>query len=137
MRAAIYARYSSENQRETSIEDQVRRCKEYAQQCGWQVAQVDGDRAVSGAITQRPGYKTLMQAVKDCAVDVVIVDGLSRLSRDTAETMRAQKIFRYHRVGLVAITDAINILDNPKTLVQVRKAPPVGVIASSTVCERS
>jgi DNA invertase Pin-like site-specific DNA recombinase len=37
MKAAIYARYSSDKQRETSIEDQNRRCREYARRQGWDI----------------------------------------------------------------------------------------------------
>ena len=49
MRAVIYARYSSENQREASIEDQVRLCSERIELEGWELAGVFHDAAVSGA----------------------------------------------------------------------------------------
>ena len=50
-RCAIYTRYSSDMQREASIEDQERRCREYAQQQAWSVVEehVVADRAISGA----------------------------------------------------------------------------------------
>ncbi len=35
MRCAIYARYSSDNQRDDSIEDQVRLCRVHIEQAGW------------------------------------------------------------------------------------------------------
>lgn len=38
MKVAIYARYSSENQREASIDDQVRICRECARKQGWHIA---------------------------------------------------------------------------------------------------
>ncbi len=114
MRATIYARYSSENQRDTSIEDQVRRCTGYAQQRGWQVAHVHEDRAVSGVTMQRPGYQALMREVRKRAVDVVIVDDLSRLSRDTAKAMRALIDLLYHdidgsRAALTTLLDQVVI----------------------------
>ena len=63
MRAAIYARYSSDLSRDASIEDQVRLCRAYAVRAGWQVTQVFEDRAISGASTIRPGYQRLLEAV--------------------------------------------------------------------------
>jgi site-specific DNA recombinase len=65
MRVAIYARYSSENQREASLEDQLRVCKERAAQEGWELVQVFQDRAISGATALRPGYQALLAAGRD------------------------------------------------------------------------
>ena len=56
-RVEIYARYSSENQREASIEDQIRICRERMVREGWTLANVFRDHAVSGATTLRPGYR--------------------------------------------------------------------------------
>ena len=60
MRAVIYARYSSDAQREASIADQVRLCRELAERQGWQVAEVYADHALSGASSLRPGYQRLL-----------------------------------------------------------------------------
>ena len=49
MKVAIYARYSSENQREASIEDQFRICREFARKQGWIIAGEYSDHAISGA----------------------------------------------------------------------------------------
>ncbi len=48
-RAALYARYSSDNQREASIEDQLRLCREHAEREGWQIVENYTDAAISGA----------------------------------------------------------------------------------------
>ena len=45
MRAAIYARYSSDNQRDASIEDQVRLCRERIDREGWSLVQTYADRS--------------------------------------------------------------------------------------------
>ena len=57
MRVAIYARYSSENQSEKSIEDQVRVCKNYIQDNGMQCDEkhIFVDEAISGSVLNRPG----------------------------------------------------------------------------------
>jgi site-specific DNA recombinase len=63
LRAVIYARYSSENQRESSIDDQIRLCKQFVAQEGWDQVQVySGDRAISGATVRRPDYQAPMAA---------------------------------------------------------------------------
>ena len=63
MRAVIYARYSSDNQREASIEDQVRLCEELIVRSGWAASGVYSDAALSGANLLRPGIQSLLN---DC-----------------------------------------------------------------------
>lgn len=57
MKVAIYARYSSENQREASIADQFRICREFARRQGWTISKEHSDAAVSGdaAACRLPG----------------------------------------------------------------------------------
>ena len=60
IRAAIYARYSNDQQREASITDQVRLCEERISREGWTLAHVFQDAAISGATSLRTGYQALM-----------------------------------------------------------------------------
>ena len=60
-RAAIYARYSSAQQREASIEDQVRLCEERAAREGWAVHERYADHGISGASLMRPGVQALLR----------------------------------------------------------------------------
>jgi DNA invertase Pin-like site-specific DNA recombinase len=80
-RAVIYARFSSENQREASIEDQVRNAKRLIEERGWQLVHTYLDRAISGASPLRPGYQALMAEAREGRFDVVVAEGLDRLSR--------------------------------------------------------
>ena len=66
MLAAIYARYSSENQRPESIEDQVAACRRLAGQRGFSMVEdhVYSDQAQSGARKDRPGLTALLTAAR-------------------------------------------------------------------------
>ena len=80
MKAALYARYSSDQQREASIEDQLRGCRELAAREGWTIAGEYRDAAMSGASMSRDGVETLL---RDAArYDVVVTESLDRLSRN-------------------------------------------------------
>ncbi|MBU1837526.1 MAG: recombinase family protein, partial [Alphaproteobacteria bacterium] len=82
MRAAIYARYSSDLQSDASIEDQHRLCLRLIASNSWQEAETYADRGISGASHLRPAYQRLLQDARDNRLDVVVAEGLDRLSRD-------------------------------------------------------
>jgi DNA invertase Pin-like site-specific DNA recombinase len=82
IRAVIYARYSTSMQDARSIDDQVRRCREFAKRHGFEVVTVYSDKAVSGKHDQRAQFQALLTAARARAFDVVIVDDISRLARD-------------------------------------------------------
>jgi DNA invertase Pin-like site-specific DNA recombinase len=84
-RAGVYARYSSDSQRDASIEDQVRICRAEIGRNGWNLVQVYTDPGISGASTFRPGYQKLLQDATTGALDVVVAESLDRLSRDLAD----------------------------------------------------
>lgn len=91
--AAVYARYSTDNQRETSIDDQIRRCKEFAESHNYTVPDnlIFSDSAISGSsakTAQRIGYAQLLAAWMAGQFQCLIVDELSRLSRSIAEISR-------------------------------------------------
>ena len=78
MKVAIYARYSSENQRDASIGDQFRICREFAQRQGWHIAAEYSDHAVSGATIMRPGFQAMMREARQKKVDIVMAEALDR-----------------------------------------------------------
>jgi site-specific DNA recombinase len=80
--AAIYARYSSELQRDASIEDQIRLCRQRIEQEGWQYLHAYTDRAVSGASALRPAYQALLEDARRGKFDILLAEALDRLSRD-------------------------------------------------------
>ena len=83
MRAVIYARYSSDLQSQTSIDDQVRLSRERAECDGMTVSDIFTDYAISGgSLSNRPGMLSLLDAAKRGTFDVVFAEALDRISRD-------------------------------------------------------
>ena len=64
MRYAIYARYSSDLQRASSLEDQIRKCHEFGRAQSWIAVKdcIYTDEAISGMTTDRPGLKRMLGA---------------------------------------------------------------------------
>ena len=79
---ALYARYSSDNQRDASIEDQLRLCRERAEHEEWRVVDSYNDRSTSGASLLRPGIQALMQDAQARRFTLVLAESLDRISRD-------------------------------------------------------
>jgi predicted HicB family RNase H-like nuclease len=90
VRAAVYARYSSDNQREASIEDQVEVCRRYANLQGWEIIKVYPDHALSGASRFRPAFQQLQVDAEARRFEVIIVEALDPLSRKLADMKRRE-----------------------------------------------
>lgn len=113
----IYARTSSEKQSETSIEDQIRRCKELAEHNGWTVPDelIFTDTAVSGTAAgdhRRDGYRAFLKAWEAGAFDVFIVDDSSRLSRDAVEQAKLMRRLEENRRVRMVTVDGIDTQDD-------------------------
>jgi site-specific DNA recombinase len=105
MRAAIYARYSSDNQRDASVEDQIRLCKERIKREGWRLEQTYTDRAISGASLLRPGYQKLLQDIRSGKIDVVVAEALDRISRDQEHVAALFKQASFAGISLVTLAE--------------------------------
>ena len=105
LRAAIYARYSTDKQKETSVEDQFRLCRRHCDQKGWQVTEVFADHGISGTTSQRPDYLRLLQAAERGEVDIIVAESLNRLSRDQADTASLFKRMSFFGVRLHTVAD--------------------------------
>jgi hypothetical protein len=110
VRAAIYARYSSENQRPESIEDQVASCRRLAKTRGFGVREehIYTDLAASGAREDRAGPTAMRHAGAAAAFDVVLVDDLSRLARNTLLLLSLLEELRFHGVRVVSVADGLD-----------------------------
>ena len=105
MRAAIYARYSSDNQREASIEDQVRLCRELIERSSWSIAGVYSDAAMSGANMLRPGIQSILADSMANKLDVIVAESLDRISRDQEDVAGIYKRLRFADVKLFTLSE--------------------------------
>ncbi len=102
-RAALYARYSSDLQREASITDQFRVCREHVDRSGWTVAGCYRDAAISGgSMILRQGVQALLEDARRGAFDVVVAEALDRMSRDQADVAVLYKHLKF--AGVVIFT---------------------------------
>ncbi len=123
MRAAIYARYSSENQRPESIEDQISACRRLAADQKYVIAEAHlyTDKAASGARKDRPGLSALLAAAEQENFEVVLVDDLSRVARDNLLMLSIVAELRFQGVRIISVADGLDSSDKEATLgIQIR-----------------
>jgi site-specific DNA recombinase len=107
-RAAIYARFSSDLQRDRSIEDQVALCREYAVRNGYTVVAVFSDRAITGSsFLLRSGIQDLLRAARAGGFEFVIAESLSRIARDREDAPAIRKRLDFAGVKIVTTADGI------------------------------
>src|SRR5215470_9488380 len=104
-RAVIYARFSTELQRDASIEDQARLCRERIDREGWTLVATYSDAATSGASRLRPGYQKLLEDARTGGFDLVVAEALDRLSRDQEDIAGLYKQLRFHGVRILTLAE--------------------------------
>jgi site-specific DNA recombinase len=111
--AALYARFSSDMQKDRSIDDQFALCREIAKREGYQIAATFSDRAKSGAsMFDREGLLDLMKQAKQGRFSAVIVESLDRLSRDQEDLAHVHKRLSFHSIDILTnegLTTSIHV----------------------------
>ena len=106
MRAALYTRSASVSQQSAEIHDPFMACRTFAEREGIDVVAAFEDAGASGVSSvDRPGFLDLMQAAKTGAFDVVICEGLDRLSRSQADILDIFEALRVLDVSVVTLAD--------------------------------
>ena len=105
MRAAIYARFSSEGQREESIAAQIRACLDYAEKKDCQVVEKYIDRALSGKSDKRPEFQRMMEDSKNRKFDILLVHKYDRFSRNRYDHAVYGKELEDNGIDLVAVAE--------------------------------
>ncbi|WP_236016285.1 recombinase family protein [Brucella endophytica] len=104
--AALYARYSSDNQREASIEDQFRLCRERAAQERWEIVGSYEDAALSGSSTiLRSGIQRLVRDAQRGDFKILLAEALDRISRDQADVATLYKQLKFAGVSIVTLAE--------------------------------
>ena len=106
MKIAIYARYSSDSQRDASIADQFRMCRLHAEKQGWTIVEEYSDHAVSGSsMIQRAGIQALIMDSSRGRFDLVMAEALDRISRDQEDIAGIYKRMRYADVKMLTLSE--------------------------------
>ncbi len=113
--AVIYARYSSDNQTEQSIEGQLRVCQDYAQRNDILILNKYIDRAMTGTNDNRPDFQQMIKESEQKEWDYILVYKLDRFSRNKYETAKYKKILKDNGVKLLSATE--NIPDTPEGII--------------------
>ena len=108
MTAVIYARYSSDNQREESIEGQIRECTAYAEKNDFTVVKHYIDRAISAKTDNRPQFQQMIKDSERGLFDTIIVWKLDRFARNRYDSARYKTQLKRNGVKLVSATEVIS-----------------------------
>jgi len=113
--AVIYARYSSDNQNEQSIEGQLRVCQDYAQRNDILILNTYIDRAMTGTNDNRPDFQKMIKDSNNKEFEYIIVYKIDRFSRNKYETAKYKKILKDNGVKLLSAME--NIPDTPEGII--------------------
>lgn len=115
MKAVIYARYSSSEQREESIEGQLRECKEYAERHNMTIVGTYLDRALSARTDDRPEFQKMIRDSAKKQFDVVLVWKLDRFARNRLDSATYRAILKRNGVNVVSAKE--NIAEGPEGII--------------------
>lgn len=115
MKAVIYARYSSDNQREESIEGQLRECMAYCKKNDITVLRTYIDRAMSAKTDHRPDFQRMIKDSAKGPFDVIIVWKLDRFARNRYDSAHYKAQLRKYGVKVLSATE--NISDGPEGII--------------------
>lgn len=111
-KAVIYARFSSHNQTEQSIEGQLRVCKEYAERNNIEILYEYIDRATTGTNDNRPEFQKMISDAEQHCFNYILVYKLDRFSRNKYDSVVYKHKLAHHDVKVISATEAIS--DTPE-----------------------
>lgn len=114
-RAVIYARFSSNNQREESIDAQIRECTKYAENNGYVIVNSYCDSAKSGTSAEREQFQKMVTDSEEQDFSYVIVHKLDRFSRDKYDSVHYKKRLRNNNVRVVSCLEHLS--DDPESII--------------------
>lgn len=115
IKAAAYCRYSSDNQREESIDAQIRAIKDFAQKQGFEIVKVYVNEAKSATTADRPNF---LQMIKDSSLgwfEVVMVHKLDRFARNRYDSAFYKRKLKENGVRLISVLEPLD--DSPESII--------------------
>ena len=112
--SAIYARYSSHNQREESIEAQIRACEEYAKRKNLQIVAHYTDSAKSGTNSERESFLKMIEDSAKSQFKFLIIHKLDRFSRDKFDAVTFKRKLKMNGVTILSVTE--NLDNSPESV---------------------
>lgn len=114
-KACAYIRYSSENQRDESLEAQMRAIKEFANSKGYEIVRVYEDKAKSATTDKRPQFLQMIKDAEKELFDVVIVHKLDRFSRNKYDSALYKRKLKQYGIKLISVTEQLD--DSPESVI--------------------
>ena len=108
MKAVIYARYSSDNQREESIEGQIRECTAFAEKNGITILKHYIDRAYSAKTDNRPEFQNMIRDSKENLFDIILVWKLDRFARNRYDSAHYKNLLKKNGVRVISANEPIS-----------------------------
>ena len=113
MKAAIYARFSSDKQSDSSITAQLRACQAYCSTHGYRVYQEYIDEAISGRSDERPAFQRMIADARSRSFDVLVCHKIDRFSRDRYDHSHYKRILQKNNIKLEYVDQRMNCLLQP------------------------
>lgn len=113
-KVALYARFSSDNQRTESIDAQVRAMKKYCQQNSWQIVETYVDEARSATTDKRPNFQRMIEDSGKGIFDIVLVHKLDRFSRNRYDSAIYKSKLKKNHVNIFSVLERID--DSPESV---------------------
>lgn len=113
MKAAAYARYSTEHQTASSIEYQMRKINEYCTEHSIEITARYSDEACSGTNTDRPAFRQLCEDARLKKFEAVVIYDISRGSRDVADWFEFRKKMAFLGIQIISVEDRLGDIMNP------------------------
>lgn len=108
MNVVIYARYSCDNQREESIDGQIRECKQYADRNDMCIIGEYIDRAFSAKTDNRPEFQKMINDSYSKKFQAIVVWKLDRFARNRYDSARYKTILKKNMVEVISATEVIS-----------------------------
>ncbi len=115
MKAALYARYSSDNQRQESIDAQIRAIKEYCDKKGHEIVRIYQDEAQSATSDQRDQFLQMIDDAQHGWFEIVIVHKLDRFARNRYDSAFYKRELRIQGVKMLSVLE--NLDDSPESVI--------------------